>query len=174
MFLNYPFLTWSASIYLVSTHLHNNYKSHFGSDHMPVEHVVFVLSLVPGGKPIISIPVREKFSVVFFKPALICHTFVSVFLSFNLFFMTAEYNLSVLDYMSISQATAALHPSPLFGSSSTVFQSFLECFEAHLCSHATKARLVNLQHYSVHSSTLIWTLSLPCWNQALPPCLIPK
>lgn len=72
--------------------------------------------------------------------------------------MTAEYNLSVLDFRSGSQATAALHPSPLSGSSSTVFQSFLESFVAHLCSHAGKTRLVNLQHSLVHSSALIWTV----------------
>lgn len=44
----------------IFVYLHNNYESHFGSDHMPVVDIVLVLLGVPGRIPKISIPEVEK------------------------------------------------------------------------------------------------------------------
>lgn len=42
------------------THLYNYYKSHFGSNHMPVVDIVLILPGVPWGIPEIAIPKKEK------------------------------------------------------------------------------------------------------------------
>lgn len=41
-------------------YLDNDYKRHFGSDHMPVVDVVFILLRVPGRVAEISIPKKTK------------------------------------------------------------------------------------------------------------------
>lgn len=41
-------------------YLDNDYKRHFGSDHMPVVDVVFILLRVPGRVAEISIPKKKK------------------------------------------------------------------------------------------------------------------
>lgn len=50
-----------TNVYSVYTHLYNNYKSHFGSYHMPVTHIEFILPGMPGRKPKIPIPENEMF-----------------------------------------------------------------------------------------------------------------
>lgn len=54
-------LLFVSKIFSVYTHLYNNYKSHFGSDHMPVTHTVLILPGMPGWKPKIPIPKKEIF-----------------------------------------------------------------------------------------------------------------
>lgn len=57
------------------THLHNNYKSHFGSDHMPVIHIVLILPGMPWRKPKVAIPKRERF-LMLQNTNKTCHTTV--------------------------------------------------------------------------------------------------
>ena len=49
-------------------HLHDDYKSQFGSDHMPVVDIVLILHGMPGGVPEISISEKEKFKLKHYFP----------------------------------------------------------------------------------------------------------
>lgn len=87
------------------THLHNNYKSHFGSDHMPVIHVVLILPGMPGRKPKVTIPKRERFLMVQ-NTNKTCHT--TVISSSYLIYYVSAFDEAVSITVSITTSSLVI------------------------------------------------------------------